>query len=192
MLVQTKPATDEYAVMIDTRDPLDIGDGGRGGRGRRPTSTAGSAAAEPMKLASLKGGRDGRLVVVVAATSRWCATAAPDRAHPAGGAGRLGPRRAGAARAWPTALEHGERAARALPRARGRQPPAARLPVGRRLGLCEPRRAGAQGPRRRDAAELLDRSADVPGRLGRLPGPARSDPARPTRPGASISRPRWR
>lgn len=26
MLKQTKPATDEYAVMIDTRDPLDIGD----------------------------------------------------------------------------------------------------------------------------------------------------------------------
>ena len=24
MLVQKKPATDEYAVMIDTRDPLDI------------------------------------------------------------------------------------------------------------------------------------------------------------------------
>ena len=27
MLVQTKDATDEYAVMIDTRDPLDVGDG---------------------------------------------------------------------------------------------------------------------------------------------------------------------
>ena len=27
MLVQKKPATDEYAVMIDTRDPLDIGPG---------------------------------------------------------------------------------------------------------------------------------------------------------------------
>ena len=27
MLVQKKPATDEYAVMIDTRDPLEIGDG---------------------------------------------------------------------------------------------------------------------------------------------------------------------
>jgi homogentisate 1,2-dioxygenase len=27
MLVQDKPATDEYAVMIDTRDPLDVGDG---------------------------------------------------------------------------------------------------------------------------------------------------------------------
>jgi homogentisate 1,2-dioxygenase len=27
MLVQAKPATDEYAVMIDTRDPLDVGEG---------------------------------------------------------------------------------------------------------------------------------------------------------------------
>lgn len=27
MLVQTKPATDEYAVMIDTRDPLELGSG---------------------------------------------------------------------------------------------------------------------------------------------------------------------
>ena len=26
MLVQPKPATDEYAVMIDTRDPLEVGD----------------------------------------------------------------------------------------------------------------------------------------------------------------------
>lgn len=30
MLVQTKPATDEYAVMIDTRDPLDVGDDAAG------------------------------------------------------------------------------------------------------------------------------------------------------------------
>ncbi len=28
MFEQTKPATDEYAVMIDTRDPLDVGEGG--------------------------------------------------------------------------------------------------------------------------------------------------------------------
>ncbi|WP_374572747.1 homogentisate 1,2-dioxygenase [Phenylobacterium sp.] len=27
MLVQSKPATDEYAVMIDTRDPLEVGEG---------------------------------------------------------------------------------------------------------------------------------------------------------------------
>ena len=62
MLEQTKPATDEYAVMIDTRDALDVGArrraGGMGGLRRqleRPSE---------MKLASLAGGRDGRLVVV--------------------------------------------------------------------------------------------------------------------------------
>jgi homogentisate 1,2-dioxygenase len=27
MLAQKKPATDEYAVMIDTRDPLEVGEG---------------------------------------------------------------------------------------------------------------------------------------------------------------------
>jgi homogentisate 1,2-dioxygenase len=27
MLKQSKEATDEYAVMIDTRDPLDVGEG---------------------------------------------------------------------------------------------------------------------------------------------------------------------
>ena len=42
---------------------------------------------------------------------------------------------------------------------------AARLPVGRRLGLRQSRRAGAQRARRDDAAGVLDRSADVPGRL---------------------------
>jgi homogentisate 1,2-dioxygenase len=26
MLVQPKPATDEYAVMIDARDPLEVGE----------------------------------------------------------------------------------------------------------------------------------------------------------------------
>ena len=30
MLVQPKPATDEYAVMIDTRDPLEVGEGATG------------------------------------------------------------------------------------------------------------------------------------------------------------------
>jgi homogentisate 1,2-dioxygenase len=28
MFDQTKPATDEYAVMIDTRDPIDVSPGG--------------------------------------------------------------------------------------------------------------------------------------------------------------------
>ena len=30
MLVQTKPATDEYAVMIDTRDALELGNAAAG------------------------------------------------------------------------------------------------------------------------------------------------------------------
>ncbi len=42
-------------------------------------------------------------------------------------------------------------------------PAAARLPVGRRQRLCQPRGAGAQGPRRRDACKLLARSPDVSG-----------------------------
>ena len=42
---------------------------------------------------------------------------------------------------------------------------AARLPVGRRLGVRQSRRARAQGARRDDAARILDRSADVPGRV---------------------------
>ena len=54
--------------------------------------------------------------------------------------------------------------------------PAPRLSVGGRLRLRESRRAGAQGARRRDAAQLLDRPADVPGRLRLVPRPARSDP----------------
>jgi homogentisate 1,2-dioxygenase len=28
MFEQTKPGTDEYAVMVDARDPLDVGEGG--------------------------------------------------------------------------------------------------------------------------------------------------------------------
>jgi homogentisate 1,2-dioxygenase len=30
MFQQAKPATDEFAVMIDTRDPLDVGTGAAG------------------------------------------------------------------------------------------------------------------------------------------------------------------
>ena len=41
MLVQPKPATDEYAVMVDTRDALEIGDRPRRRSSGRATSTAG-------------------------------------------------------------------------------------------------------------------------------------------------------
>ena len=50
---------------------------------------------------------------------------------------------------------------------------AARLSVGRRIGLRQPRGAGAARARRRDAGELLDRAAHVPGRVRRLSGAVR-------------------
>ena len=130
-----------------------------------------------MKLATLKaGGRDGTLVVV----SRDLVTcqAVPDIApHPAGRAGRLGPRRAAPAARSTTQLNAGTRRRTPSPsiEADCALAAAARLPVGRRLGLHQPRRAGAQGARRPGAAVLLHRSADVPGRLGQLRRPARSD-----------------
>ena len=49
---------------------------------------------------------------------------------------------------------------------------AARLPVGRRLGLHQPRGAGAHGAQLRGAGQLLHRPADVPGRQRRLHRPA--------------------
>ena len=67
---------------------------------------------------------------------------------------------------------------------------AARLPLGGRLGLRQPRRARAQGARRRDAAELLDRSAGLPGRLRRLPRRRRPTCRCRARTAASTSRPR--
>ena len=62
MLVQSKPATDEYAVMIDARDALEITRRRRRKWSGPATSTAGKAK---MKLATLRNGsRDGQLVVV--------------------------------------------------------------------------------------------------------------------------------
>ena len=46
MFEQTKPATDEYAVMIDARDPLDVAPPARPSSGQA-TSTAGNAAEAP-------------------------------------------------------------------------------------------------------------------------------------------------
>ena len=154
------------------------------GRGFRrhcdPASTIGPRQAQnprpgtrTMKLATYKdGSRDGQLVVV----SRDLATG-----HYASGIAT--PTAAGARR-----LELPFAAARgpgdvARPRQGAARVPvragalhgaaAARLPVGRRLGLRQPRRAGAAGAQRRDAGDLLDRPADVPGRQRRLPRPAR-------------------
>ena len=142
-----------------------------------------------MKLATLKNGtRDGRLVVVSRDLTRYTDASflAPtmqaalddwQRVVPAsGGTGRI-------ARPWRGAVG-------ALPRERRAFAAAAGLSVGRRLGLCQPCRTGAQIARQRDAGQSSDRSTDLPGRLGFLPRPARSDRAWPTRPGASISRAR--
>ena len=84
-----------------------------------------------MKLASLKSGRDGRLVVV-SNDLAWFTDA-----------GTVAP-------TLQAALDDWERCEPML------RAPAARLSVGRRLGLCEPCGAGAPRPRGGDAAELLD------------------------------------
>ena len=55
---QAKPATDEYAVMIDTRDALEIRAGGRRKSNGRATSTAGRATT--VKLATLQARRPRR------------------------------------------------------------------------------------------------------------------------------------
>ena len=60
---QAKPATDEYAVMIDTRDALEISPAAA--QIEWPRLRRQLEGREPMKLASLRrGGRDGRLVIV--------------------------------------------------------------------------------------------------------------------------------
>ena len=50
---------------------------------------------------------------------------------------------------------------------------AARLPVGRRVGLHQPRGTGAGRAQGRCAGQFLHRPADVPGRQRRFPGPVR-------------------
>ena len=63
MLVQSKPATDEYAVMIDARDALEITAGAP--RKWSGPATSDSWKTNEMKLATLRNGsRDGQLVVV--------------------------------------------------------------------------------------------------------------------------------
>ncbi len=141
-----------------------------------------------MKLGSLKGGRDGRLVVV-SRDLAWCADA-----------GHLAPTLQAALDDWEriapqlellaTDLEHGIIPQGPLPRARSRRAAAARLSMGGRLGLCEPCRAGAEGARRRDARELLDRPAHVSGRLRRDARRRATRSRSPTKPGAATSRPR--
>ena len=153
-------------------------------------STAGSRD-EHMKLASLKrGGRDGRLVVVSRDLTRCVPVPgiAPTLQAALDDWEALAPRLAAARRgARSAARERGRHAVRpgAVCRAA-----AARLSLGRRQRLRQSRRAGAQGARRRDARLVLDRSAGLPGRLGRLARRRATTCRSATKPGASISRPR--
>ena len=122
-----------------------------------------------MKLASLKGGRDGRLVVVSRDLSR-CADASA-----------VAPTLQAALDEWDAALprltELSRLARSRTPRTSAvrsgqmRRAVAARLSMGGRIGLRQSRGTGAQGPRRRGAGIVLDRSADVSGRLRHLLGP---------------------
>ena len=129
-----------------------------------------------MKLASLKGGRDGRLRRGFArphARGR-CLRGGADVAR---GAGRLGRRRAAAAgdREFARSRPHRPHAVRSEEMRRAL---AAQLRLGRRLGLRQSRGAGSQIARRRGAADVLDRSADVSRRVRRVHRPLRSDPRR--------------
>ena len=143
-----------------------------------------------MKLASLT-------TAVATARSSWCPTTsralsgAGSGPDPAGGAGRLGGR-------------CGRRCAGSRASVRRRASPAAFALDTAQLGAPLPRAyqwadgsayvnhvelvrkaRGAEMPR-----ELLDRPADVPGRLRRVPRRRATRSASPTRPGASTSRPR--
>ena len=127
-----------------------------------------------MKLATYKdGSRDGQLVVV----SRDLATAHYASAHRRPACSRCsttGTSSRRSSRTWPTTLNHGKaRHAFAFEPARCMAP----LPRAYQwadgsafVNHVELVRARAQ---RRDAGELLDRPADVPGRQRRLPRPAR-------------------
>ena len=145
-----------------------------------------------MKLATYKdGSRDGQLVVVSRDLTHRPLRHRHRHAH-ATGAGRLELHRAAAA--GPVGGAEPRQDAPCVPvRARAvHGSAAARVPVGRRLRLPQPRGTGAQGARRRDARELLRRPADVPGRQPTTSsGPC--DPATfaSTRTGASTSRARW-
>ena len=161
-----------YAAELDTR----------AGRLRRLLERAEEALqSEParagmMKLASLKHGRDGRLVVVSRdlARSADASTVAPTLQAALDDWAAAEPRLTEIA----DALEAGRIAHVPFDQAQVRLAAAALVRLGRRLGLCEPRRAGAPRARRRTAGLVLDRSADVSRRLRRIPRAARSDRGR--------------
>ena len=152
----------KYAAELDTRQD-DYADCWSG---LAQALQSEQARAGLMKLASLKHGRDGRLVVVSRDLAR-CADASACRADLAGGARRLGRRRAAPHRDRGCARSRAHRA-RAVRPGEVRRAAAALARLGRRVGLREPCGAGAPRARRRAAGLVLDRSADVSRRLGRL------------------------
>ncbi len=136
-----------------------------------------------MKLATLRaGGRDGTLVVVNRDGSRYAPAGAVAPTLQAALDDWDARRARGCARSR-GALERGQVAgAAARSRARSRAPLAARVRVGRRLGVPQPRDPRAQGARRRAAARRCETDPLVyQGGSGVLLGPRDDDRAR--RPG---------
>ncbi len=113
------------------------------------------AQEQGMKLASLKHGRDGRLVVVSRDLERAAdAAAIASTLQMALDDWRgLEPR----LRLLSRALEGRRGAVLSLQASRLRRPTAARLSMDRRIGVCESRGAGSQSARRRAADVVLDR-----------------------------------
>ena len=139
--------------------------------------------ARSMKLATLQARRPRRPAAPSSAATSRAACSVPGIAPTLQAAlDDWAARRAAAARA-----RRGARAAGDMPTCMPfdpramRRAAAARLSVGRRQRLRESCGAGAQGARRRDAGVLLDRSADVPGRLRRLARRARRRASSATR-----------
>ena len=184
-----KTMTDEVAVMIDARDPLDIG---AAAEATEDQDLRRQLDAE-MKLASLKDGRDGTLVVVSRDLKRCVAGAATSRRRCRRRSTTGHATRAAAVRR----LRPAERRQGAMARSRS-IPTTAPSPLPRAYQW-------ADGSAYVTHVELVRkaRGAEMPPSFWTDPlmyqggsdsfiGPTRSDPCRATKPGASISRPRSR
>ena len=165
--------------MIDTRDAVDRrpAAGRRRDRRLREAGSRRAGEAGPMKLAIAEGRRPRRHADRGQPRSHARASRAGASRRPCSRRSTTGPTAAPklARRAAQLLRGQGRRGCFALrPARRCAAPCRAPIsgPTARPMSSC---RAGAQGARRGDAAELLDRSADVPGRL-RLLHRARTTP----------------